>query len=330
MGKARYLIRRIRYMSFGNMFKTIEQVHEKSGKSRIITFFDVIYCGLKYQAGYMDYYQFQMYNMNGKERRTIITRGINNAIYNKYNDPEAAKKFEDKIVFNNLFKDFVKRDFLELTGENTDEFKEFIKKHQTIIAKPVSLACGKGVEKIDTTKEDADALYKRLYENSQVLIEECAVQHKVINDIYPLSINTLRVVTLNKKVVAAFLRIGNDGNSVDNFNHGGMAAAIDINDGIIKFKAIDKATKVYDVHPYTGAPIVGVQIPMWNEVKKFCENACNIIPEVGYVGWDVCLGPDGPSLIEGNDFPGHDIYQLPVHRNDNYGLLPIFEKAMKN
>ena len=52
---------------------------------------------------------------------------------------------------------------------------------------------------------------------------------------------------------------------------------------------------------------------MWNEVKKLCIEACDIVPELGYIGWDVCLGEEKPFLIEGNDFPGHDLYQLPVH-----------------
>lgn len=329
MSKISYLIKRITKMSYKEMFHTVSLVHEKSGKNRIITFFDIINCGLKYQAGYVDYYQFRMYDMNRKEKKTIITRGVNNAICKKFNDPSSIYKFEDKCVFNEIFNDYMNRDWMKLTEDNLDEFKKFVKKHKEIIVKPVSLSCGKGVEKIDTKKEDINKLYKRLLKNTQILIEEVATQHKVINDLYPLSINTLRIVTLNKKVVAAFLRIGNDGNVVDNFNHGGMVTAIDINDGIIKYKAIDKKTNEYEIHPYTNKKIIGTKIPMWDEVKQLCIDACDVVPEIGYIAWDVCLGKDKPFLIEGNDFPGHDLYQLPVHRSDNYGLLPIFEEAMK-
>lgn len=329
MGKISYLFKRISKMNYGAMFETINKVHEKSKKNKIVIFFDIIICGIKYQAGYVDYYQFQMYKMNSKEKKTIITRGINNAIVKKYNDQNEIYKFEDKCIFNELFNDYMKRDWLKLTGDNLDEFKKFIKKHSTIIVKPVGLSCGKGVEKIDTKEEKVEDLYDRLMKNSQILVEEVATQHKVLNDLYPLSINTLRVVTLNKKVVTAYLRIGNDGNVVDNFNHGGMVTAIDINDGIIKYKAIDKATNEYDIHPYTNKKIVGTKIPNWDKVVKLCEDACNVVPKVGYVAWDVCLGQKEPSLIEGNDFPGHDLYQLPVHRTGNTGLYPVFEKAMK-
>ena len=63
--------------------------------------------------------------------------------------------------------------------------------------------------------------------------------------------------------------------------------------------------------------------------QRYQEEITKEIPEVGYVGWDVCLGMKDPFLIEANEFPGHDLYQLPVHRNDNYGVLPLFEEAMK-
>ena len=175
---------------------------------------------------------------------------------------------------------------------------------------------------------DIKSLYHKLIRNKQTLIEEVADQNHVLNEIYPLSVNTLRVVTLNKKVVTAYLRIGNDGNVVDNFNHGGMVTAVNIDNGMIEFPAIDKATKIYEIHPYTNKKIVGTQIPMWDDVKKLCIEASKVVPKVGYVAWDVCLGEKKPCLIEGNDFPGHDLYQLPVHRKGNIGLLPVFKKAM--
>jgi hypothetical protein len=329
MSKITYLAKRITKMNYGNFFKTINDVHTKSDKNRIITFFDIIYCGLKYQAGYVDYYQFQMYNMNSKERKTIITRGINNAICKKYNDPSAINKFEDKALFNKLFSKYMNREWFCLRDSTLDEFKDYLKGKNEVIVKPLSMSCGKGVEKIKVSLEDAENIYNKLIENGQLLVEDVAIQNKVLSDLYPLSVNTLRIVTLNKVVVAAFLRIGNNGNIVDNFNHDGMVTTVDIDDGIIKYKAIDKKTNEYVIHPYTGKSIIGTKIPMWESVKQLCIEACDVVPEVGYIAWDVCLGEDKPFLIEGNDFPGHDLYQLPVHRKDNYGLLPRFEKAMK-
>ena len=330
MGKVSYMIKRITSMNYGNMFKTIDLVKKKCNKPKFIIFCDMVYCGLRFGAGYVDYYQFQMYNMKNSEKKTIITRGINNSICKKYNDKTEIYKFEDKAIFNKIFDKYLNRDWLKLDGEeeNLDLFIKFCKKHPIIIVKPLDASCGKGVEKLDTKNMDIKSLYHKLIRNKQTLIEEVADQNHVLNEIYPLSVNTLRVVTLNKKVVTAYLRIGNDGNVVDNFNHGGMVTAVNIDNGMIEFPAIDKSTKVYEIHPYTNKKIVGTQIPMWDDVKKLCIEASKVVPKVGYVAWDVCLGEKKPCLIEGNDFPGHDLYQLPVHRKGNIGLLPVFKKAM--
>lgn len=329
MGKLGYLIKRVKNMNFDKMFQTIDLVNKKTNKSKISIFFDIINCGIKYQAGYVDYNLYEMYKMNKDERKTVVTRGINNEIIKKYNDMTYAYKFEDKALFNNLFNKYLNREWIYIKESSIEDLKKYLKGKKEVIVKPLSLSCGKGVEKIVVKDYNPEELYNHLMQTDQTLVEDVAIQNKVLSDLYPHSVNTLRIVTLNKVVVAALLRVGNKGNVVDNFNHDGMVTTIDIETGEIKYPAIDKVGNVYEVHPETNVKIIGIKIPMWNEVKKLCIEACDIVPELGYIGWDVCLGEEKPFLIEGNDFPGHDLYQLPVHRKDNYGLLPEFEKAMK-
>lgn len=329
MSKIKYLFKRILKMNYKKFFDTINLVHKRSGKNRIVIFFDIIVCGFKYQAGYMDYNLFEMYKMNSKERKTVITRGINNSFIKKYNDQSQIYKFEDKVEFNKIFDKYLNREWIYLKESSLEDFKKYIKDKKEIIVKPVDSSCGTGIEIIDPSTRDPKELYDTLINNKQFLVEDVVKQNKEISNIYPHSVNTLRVVTINKKVVAAYLRIGNKGNVVDNFNHGGMATKVNIENGLIEFPAIDKNSEVYTIHPETKHKIVGVQVPMWDKVVELCETIAHVIPEVGYVGWDICVGEDKLYLIEGNDFPGHDIYQLPVHRSDNYGDLPVFERAMK-
>lgn len=329
MKRIKYLIKRICNMNFNNFFNTLNDVHKKTGKNKVYIFFDMIICGFKYQAGYIDYNLFEMYNMNRYERSTVITRGINNEIIKKYNDPEYMKIFNDKIKFNERFNKYLKRDWLELTGNNKKEFAKFCEKHPKFVAKPTKESCGKGVEIIDSTDKKIYDLYNDLYNNKQILVEEIAVQCKKLSDLHPDSINTLRVVTLKGTVVTALLRIGNNHNNVDNFNHEGLCVPIDIEDGIVKYQAIDKKGNLYEKHPITKKEIVGFKVPKWNEVKKICEQAALEIPQVGYIGWDVCVTKDDICFIEANEFPGHDLYGLPPHRTNNIGLLPKFQEAMK-
>lgn len=327
MKKIKYLFKRIIGMDYKNFFNTINEVHKKMNKSKIKIFFDIVHCGIKYQAGYIDYNLFEMYKMNDFERKTIITRGINNEFIKKYNNPKYMKYFNSKLEFNRTFNKYLNREWLELNGKNEHDFIEFCNKHGKIVVKPDSASCGKGVEIIDTKEKSLKELYENLISNGQILVEEKAVQCKKLNDLHKESINTVRVVTLLGSVVVAFLRIGNNHNNVDNFNHEGLVAPIDIETGIINYQALDKKKNLYTNHPITNKEIVGLKIPKWKEIKILCENASLEIPEIGYVGWDVCVGKDGCFFIEGNEFPGHDLYQLPPHRDSNIGLLPLFKKA---
>ena len=328
MGKAKYLIKRILKMNYKQFFDTIDTVHSKTNKNKLAIFIDIINCGIKYQAGYIDYNLFEMYNLTKEERKTIITRGINNEILKKYNDQSKAYIFEDKALFNKLYDKYLNREWIYLK-DNLEEFKEYLKNKKEIIVKPLSLSCGKGVEKIKVSDYEPEELYNHLIKTERFLVEDVAKQNKEISKIYPESVNTVRIVTLNKKVVAAFIRFGNLGNVVDNFNHDGMVTTINIETGIVEYPAIDKKKNIYEIHPYTNEKIIGLKIPMWDKVKELCIEACSVTPEIGYIGWDVCVGEKEPCLIEGNDFPGHDLYQLPIHRNDGTGLLPIFKKAME-
>lgn len=331
MANIKYLIRRVLNMDYGAMLDKISSVHKKTGRSRLSVFRDMKDCAVKYGAGYMDYDLFEMYDLTPEQRDTYLTRGRNNALVVKYNDKAHFDDFDNKILFNQSFGAFLRRDWVAVTGSNKDEVLSFLEKHSSFMAKPAHGSCGRGIEKLSVSDyESLDALYEYLVKAAPLLeLEELLVQHEAVAAIYPHSINTVRLVTLRGKSgtvypMSAMFRIGNGGKFVDNFNNGGMVAPVNVETGVVIDRALDKAKNLYDVHPATGTPIKGFVFPYWDRVLDMVQQAAQIIPEVGYVGWDVCFTPDGPCLVEGNQFPGHDIYQLPVHTPDKIGLMPRF------
>ena len=200
MKKIKYLFKRIKGMNFSNMFDTAKEVSKETGKNRFLVLFDIIHCGYKYMAGFVDYKVFKMYNLNEEQRATYITRGVNNNYVKLLNDPEAMKKVDNKLEFNKNYNEFVKRDWICLTEVSFEEFETFLKKHKSIIVKPVDEMCGKGVDKI-TLDENTNIkqIYDDLLKNNQILIEECVKQNSKIASLNPSSVNTLRVVTLKKE-----------------------------------------------------------------------------------------------------------------------------------
>ena len=295
----------------------------------------MIYCYFKYKAGYVDYYVFNFAKLPNKIRKTFITRGVNENYLKYLNDHNYFDYFDDKLLFNKTFKDFVKRDYIDVRKTNLKDFEKFCKKHNVIMCKPVNMMCGKGIEKKYISKDtNIEELYRYVKENNQFLIEEVVEQHPVMNKLYPDSVNTLRIVTcnVNGKTTIMFraLRIGSGKHVVDNFNSGGMMSVISA-DGIVTKPAMNKAGNLYKVHPDTGTSIEGFKIPMFKEAIEFAKKASKVIPQVGLVGWDIAITPNGPVMIEGNNKPGHDIYQSEVHLNsDGTGMKPFYDSVIYN
>lgn len=331
-----YLIKRAANMDYKNMFTKINNIHKKTRKSRLSIFNDMRECAVKYGAGYSDYDLFEMYNLTAAERDTYITRGRNNDLIVKYNNQEYGHIFRNKVEFNNHFSEFIKRDFIEVNTAKKEEVLKFMKKHKTFMAKPVTGTCGKGIEKINIKDYNSlDDIYLYLTrEGMNFELEELIIQCDAVNEIYAGSINTVRIVTIldddnTPHVICAYFRIGN-GKYVDNFNSGGMVAPVDEETGTVIDKAIDKQKNLYENHPATGTLIKGFKFPDWDKAVKMVKKASFKVPEMRYIGWDVCFSIKGPVLVEGNEYPGHDIYQLPEHTHNKVGIWPKFTKAFKD
>lgn len=340
MGKWKYILSRIQKMNFSSMGDLAQVVADRSGKPKALVMLDMVWCGVRYQAGYTDYELFKMERTNAKQRKTFVTRGVNDKLVARYNDAAYRHIFVNKDEFNERFSDFLGRDWMRIakSGDDFDleaeaeKLRKFCAGKDEIVAKPRDGMCGKGVEMLRPADyTDYSLFYKDLQDMGTGLLEEKIRQHPDMAKLYPDSINTLRMVTLNNgravSLVLAICRIGNGGR-VDNFLNGGMMTRIDTDSGKLLYDAVDAKNEVYASHPLTGVPFAGYPIPMWEQCVAFAKKAATVVPQVGYVGWDLAVTPDGPVLVEGNEFPGHCLYQLPPHTPDNYGVMPLFEKAM--
>ena len=320
-------------MNYKAMFETISKIHKRSGKSSIYLFFDMIICSIKYQAGYTDYFLFYFENLNSKQRSTYVTRGVNNSYIKACNNREYYVYFNDKVKFNKTFKDYLGRDFLDLTESSLDDFKQFLKKHSKVMIKPVDESGGKGISKFEINKDtDIKKLYQELIDTKRTLIEEYVIQHKLMNKLCESSVNTLRIVTIRKNnktnIMMRVIRIGDGKHDVDNFHSGGMYSYFD-EDGIIINSAVDREGKEYDIHPKTKTKIKGFKIPYYKEAIELAIEASKKIPQVSYVGFDIAISNKGPVLIEGNELPGYDLYQSKIQLKDSKeGVKPLFDKII--
>jgi len=334
--KASYILRVLSGASFEKLNKVIDQIHNKTGKSKASILFDIVNCSIKYGAGYNDYNIFAFYDMPKKNRATYLTRLKNKKLIEYCNSETEDEIFDDKCKFNEVFKDYIKRDYLDVKKMSFEEFDLFMTNKDVVFAKPTSAWSGKGIEKLEKKNfNNSKEMYEYIKDPNKNfgIIEQEIIQHKVMSDIYPYSVNSLRVCTVVgddgvPHILFAVAKFGNEGKHVDNLENSGLGYPVDLNTGKIYDVAHTSALINYDKHPYTNAVVIGTTIPYFDELKKLVLSAALVVKSVRYVGWDVCIGKDGPIIIEGNNYSGHDFWQLPEWNKERIGLIPVLTKYL--
>ncbi len=330
--KLSYLFRRFKNMSFSQIPTFVDRVKKNSGKCKLSIYADMFGCAVKHGAGYVDYTIFGMFDLNGKQRRRLVTREKNNNYVKYLNPVEHRADFADKVKFLKKYGELAHRDWVSLDEVDDTALAAFFDRNPTFIAKTPSGMCGKGVSKL-TVDGDASEMRKKLTESGQTLLEEVIKQHEKISTIYPNSINTVRIYTMKDKegkahIVYACMRYGRGESTVDNFNSGGMVVVVDIEKGKIKSRAINKAGEMFDAHPDSGIVFDGTELPHWDLITKTVIAAAERSEHIRYIGWDVAITPDGLAIVEGNEFPGHDVFYLYGQNPDKVGILDYFEKCV--
>jgi hypothetical protein len=162
------------------------------------------------------------------------------------------------------------------------------------------------------------------------ILQERIIQHPLMWNIYPNSVNTIRIVTFyndgNPELFMGALRIGSNGRNVDNLSEGGIAVGIDLGSGkLIEngfYNKIDKPEIIY-MHPDTGIKFKDYELPWFQETKELLIKAHHWMYGFHSIGWDVAITPSGPIIIEANDEWGGKIFMW-THKGFNDKFLKYY------
>lgn len=278
--------------------KQVAVLSEKYNKSKAHFYFDALMCHIIYGVTPNEYISFGFYGKNHFEKRSFYTARHTKRYDKKFNDPKYREFFWDKEKFNELFKDFVKRDWLYVPNASKEEFEAMIAKHKRLLIKPTSLSSGRGIHTYNNES------YEQLVEE-KALLEEFIVQHPQMSLLNPSSVNTLRIYTcIDKKgeahILSCAIRVGGKDSEVDNYHAGGVAYPVDVETGIVPRAGIDMIGNEYLIHPSTGTVVVGFQVPNWQELKQFIYDATKVVPSARMIAWDVAVLENGFEMVEGN------------------------------
>ena len=334
MPSIKYITRVLSGVRFEKMNHVMDIVKEKCGQSKFRSFFDILWCAARYGAGYYDYVMFGFYNMNGKQRDTYLTRVRNKKVIDMMNDFSYTDEFDDKLVFNQNFARFLGRKTLNGETATAEELAAFLEGQEAIFAKINHGDCGRGVQKLYVKDyESPEAMLDYIHENKLVVLEQVLPQHEDMARLHPSSVNCMRIVTdlVDDTVHIAYVvvKMGRGGGVCDNSGQGGILCRVDESTGKICSVATDDYFNVFDKHPDTGIEFIGYQIPLFQEAIALAKEAALVVPQIRHVGWDMAITPDGPAIIEGNDFPGTDLCQLAPHYPEKCGLWPYYKRILK-
>lgn len=243
-----------------------------------------------------------------------------------FNDTNAALVIDDKNMYDLYFHDVnmpttvgrvISRQYFDKNYQ-TISLQTIIENCQSVkhvILKPaVNTSAGHGIA-FWNDDEGMEALEKLLAKRDNIIIQTLIRQHEEIKKIYPESVNSIRIVTCfingETRVLSSVIRMGQDGNKLDNASRGGLFCGIN-DDGTLKKYAYSKNGVACTTHPQ-GAVFAECRIPNFDKCKKMVIRLSNRFLRISkLISWDLAMGEDGePVLIEVNlCYGGTDIHQI--------------------
>ena len=296
-------------------------------------------------ASYQHYWIYHFWELTDAQQVTYFTKGDSVAFNREYNQYNSFKKTcVNKDMFLETFKSYTGRSSVATPGLTFDTFISVFGNENKIIYKPRALSGGQGVQVFEYTANTVNDVYRQIISFPFGVVEQYIIQHPDMQQFSRRSVNTIRVVTIRTPVgsknvekdklhfLYGFLRMGVGDNVVDNLHCGGIAAAADMNTGILLTDGVDFQHNVYETHPDTGVRIKGARLPMFAAARELMERASSELGLYGYLGWDIAVTTKGPVVVEINTLPGADGLQtpyLPQKEGKRYVVEPFFPATLK-
>lgn len=185
-----------------------------------------------------------------------------------------------------------------------DTISNIVLQNKQLIIKPaVETGGSKGI--VFWNRNDGIDSFMKIITGSQknLVVQKIIKQHDELNKIHPNSVNTIRIISLILKgkvnILSAVLRMGINGNKVDNASAGGITCGIKEN-GQLKSVAYSAHGIKYDKHPQ-GYIFENCVIPSYDKVIKLVKEQHIKMAHFRMISWDIAIDASGePILIEAN------------------------------
>jgi hypothetical protein len=171
-----------------------------------------------------------------------------------------------------------------------------------LIVNEDSASSGKGIR--FCKPEEVRALSFR--RNRSYVIEPVFSQHAALSELYPASVNTIRISTYLDKngdvmIKHRLLRVGSRGRRIVNSGSEDIDIYLDSNGCAISDAKDGIGFYAGEKHPDTGFRYRDLQVPSMEKAEAYCKKQHLSFPYLRFVGWDLYIDEQAePGLIEWN------------------------------
>lgn len=178
------------------------------------------------------------------------------------------------------------------------------------------------VELFGAGKAEAEAVveYMEALSTSGYLFQDCLAPAPFAAAAFGSIVPSVRLLVLfagaEPVVESAVIKIPSGRNVADNYWRGSnMLGALALDSGAITrvISGFEPDLVEHETHPETGARLLGLAIPNFDEVCRTALKAASVFPGIRTQSWDVALTPEGPVLLEFNFGGDLNLHQL-AHR----------------
>lgn len=312
----------IKELDFRKFRLFLSYTARRTGKPKISLFAEALRSSFKYNISLSEYFFFRFFEICEEDRSKWAGTGYMYEFQKRMNPVKSRAVLNNKLLFNQLFNSFIKREFTTLCElkENKKLAEVWAEKVKAgIVLKNSMGQAGREIKVLKDAQISSKKLVSIMRLGHYDIAEEFIVQHPSMMSLSNSGVNTIRIITQESNgridLLAARIRISIN-STVDNLAAGNAAAPIDLETGIVTGPAVFSDITKSDIsyHPVSGVRIIGFQVPFWNQVKGIIIEAAKMIPENRSVGWDVAITSQGPLLIEGNHNWCKLLWQLPVKK----------------
>src|SRR5262249_12852439 len=137
----------------------------------------------------------------------------------------------------------------------------------------------------------------------QAVLQQRIRLHPAFEPMAYKGIPDIRVIVYRQEPAMAMLRLPTRAsNGRANLHQGGIGVGVDLGSGLTHHAV--QYNRFVLGHPDTGAPVVGLRVPCWEEVLRMSRQVAEAVG-LGYIGVDIVIdAQQGPMLLETNARPG--------------------------